>query len=167
MRHRLMLALGIAAACAACSPQTPVTAAAASAPASSATVTSGASDAPYLYDLLQRPDFASAFAALAGVDPLPEWVHQGGTSTPAQHVVLEGRPLLLAAACKPHDCPSERILLLYDPHTHVMSGLFARRKPEAANESDSDDPINDEWIWLGEPDAATKTLLQQKLYSPP
>ncbi|PMQ04413.1 Inhibitor of vertebrate lysozyme [Dyella sp. AD56] len=55
---------------------------------------------------------------------------------------LVRRRLLLAAACKPHDCPPERILILYDESTRAMSGLFARRKPCAANNADSNDPAN-------------------------
>jgi hypothetical protein len=168
MPYRFIVALGIAVTCAACSQKQEAQVAPAVASASSlhGVVSTGAGDAPYFYDLLQRPDFASAFAALAGADQLPDWTHQGGTSTPAQRVELEGRSPLLATACKPHDCPSERILVLYDENTHAMGGLFARRKPGASNDVDSNDPVNDEWIWLGAPDEAAKKLLQQKLYSP-
>nr|WP_233176445.1 Ivy family c-type lysozyme inhibitor [Dyella sp. ASV24] len=80
--------------------------------------------------------------------------------------MLDGHTLLLAAACKPHDCPSERILILYDESTHAMSGLFARRKPSAASDADSNDPANDDLTWLGSPDQRTKGLLQDMLYSP-
>jgi hypothetical protein len=119
----------------------------------------------YLYDLLQRRDFASAFAALTGTEQLPDWPHQGGTSTPAQRVVLNGRTQWLVAACKPHDCPSERILVLYDETTHAMSGVFARRKLGAASDVDSNDEANDDLIWLGAPDEAAKQFLRRKLYS--
>nr|WP_283256065.1 Ivy family c-type lysozyme inhibitor [Dyella humicola] len=114
---------------------------------------------------MQRRDFAAAFAALSGADQLPEWPRQGGTSTPAQHVELNGRQLWLVTACKPHDCPSERILVLYDESTHVMSGVFARRKPGVADDVDSNDAANDDLTWLGAPDQAAKGLLLGKLYS--
>jgi hypothetical protein len=172
VHHRLIFVLGLVAACTACSPPQgqaviPPASAATAAPAPAA----GTADAPiskgpvYLSDLLRHRNFASAFAALLAADQLPDWPAQGGTSAPAQHVVVNGHPLWLVAACKPHDCPSERLLLLYDESTHAMSGVFARRKSGVANDVDSNDEANDELIWLGAPDEAAKQLLRGKLYS--
>ena len=177
MRHRFIFAMGVAVACSACSAPQGQAAISPAAAATSAVV--GAAPAPaavaaepaipdgpmYLYDLLQRRDFASAFAAMAGAEQLPDWPHQGGTSTPAQRVVLNGRAQWLVAACKPHDCPSERILVIYDENTHAMSAVFARRKAGSANDVDSNDEANDDLIWLGTPDEAAKKLLRGKLYS--
>lgn len=174
MDYRYVAMLGFVLACAACSQQpegkTAVAAAPpATGPASAPALASSASNASgltYLYDLMQRPDFSTAFAALYGSDQLPAWASQGGVATPAQQVSVGGRTQLLASACKPHDCPSERILILYDENTHAMSGLFARRKANALNDADSNDPANDDLLWLGSPDEASKQLLQRKLYSP-
>lgn len=174
MHHRFIIALGMALTCAACSQQHDGNAPSASAPTTAATssvpklatTSSSPSGLTYLYDLMQRPDFSTAFAALSGADQLPPWAKQGGVATPAQQVLVNGHTLLLATACKPHDCPSERILILYDESTHAMSGLFARRKPHAVNNARSNDPANDDVIWLGSPDGASKALLQHKLYSP-
>ena len=175
MQHRVIIALAMAVACAACSQQhegnasptgSTLPAAGASSGPALATTTTTPSGLTYLYDLMQRPDFSTAFAALSGADQLPAWAKQGGVATPAQQVIVDGHTLLLATACKPHDCPSERILILYDEGTHAMSGLFARRKPNATNNADSNDPGNDDLIWLGAPDEASKQLLQHKLYSP-
>jgi len=175
MRHRFIIAVGITLICAACSQQhdsnapstgnKPAPAATSPVPAL-ATTSATPSGLTYLYDLMQRPDFSTAFAALSGADQLPAWAKQGGVATPAQQVQVDGHTLLLATACKPHDCPSERILILYDESTHAMSGLFARRKPNAADNADSNDPANDDLIWLGAPDEASKLLLQHKLYAP-
>lgn len=134
---------------------------------SAATAASAATPAaagPYLFDLLQQGDFAAAFHALKGARELPEWTLQGGTSTPAQKVTLDGKSLLAVAGCKPHDCPSERIVLLYDEKTHAMSGVFARRQGEAP--ADVSDGSNDQLSWLGEPDDAAKDALKKKLYYP-
>lgn len=119
---------------------------------------------PYLFDLLQQPDFAAAFQALAGGKDLPEWTRQGGTSTPAQKVTVDGKTLQAASGCKPHDCPSERIVLLYDEKTHGMWGVFARRQGEAP--ADVSDSSNDQLIWLGEPDDQLKDALKKRLYYP-
>ncbi|MGO4700077.1 Ivy family c-type lysozyme inhibitor [Dyella sp. 2RAB6] len=132
--------------------------------ASASSTTAPAADGPYLFDLLQRPDFAAAFQALGGAKDLPEWTQQGGTSTPAQKVAVDGKSLLAAGGCKPHDCPSERIVLLYDEKTHAMWGVFARRQGEAP--VDVSDGSNDQLSWLGEPSDATKDELKKKLYYP-
>ncbi|WP_114240089.1 Ivy family c-type lysozyme inhibitor [Dyella sp. C9] len=182
MLHRSIIAAGLLLLCVACSRQPDDGAGHAPAKAATATIavastvplpaptlaTSSSTPGGLLYftDLLQRPDFSSAFAALSGAEQLPSWTSQGGTSTPVERVQLSGRAQLLATACKPHDCPSERILLLYDEQTHAMAGLFARRKPGAREEVDSNDPANDDLIWLGAPDEPTRKLLQQSLYSP-
>lgn len=173
MRHRSIVVLSLLLACTACSQQhegNAPTSGAPSAPSTAAPALATTSSTPsgltYLYDLMQRPDFSTAFAALSGADQLPAWAKQGGVATPAQQVVLDGHTLLLAAACKLHDCPSERILILYDESTHAMSGLFARRKPSAANDADSNDPANDDLLWLGSPDPRSKQLLHHMLYSP-
>lgn len=79
MRGRFILALGIAVACAACSQQHESdVSSAATPPAAAASATSHApvlattSSSPgrltYLYDLMQRPDFSTAFEALSGAD---------------------------------------------------------------------------------------------------
>ena len=177
MEHRYVALLGFVLACTACSqhPEDKTSAAAAAPPAAApastsapalATSASSPSGLTYLYDLMQRPDFSTAFAALYGGDQLPAWASQGGVATPAQQVSVNGHTQLLATACKPHDCPSERILILYDENTHAMSGLFARRKANALNDADSNDPANDDLLWLGSPDEASKELLRRKLYSP-
>ena len=88
MDHRFIVMLGFVVVCAACSQKhedaTP--AAAATAPTSApalATTTTNASGLTYLYDLMQRPDFSTAFAALSNADQLPPWASQGGVATPA------------------------------------------------------------------------------------
>lgn len=173
MDYRYVVMLGFVLACGACSQQPEGKTAAAAPPGPAATAVpalatsaSNPSSLTYLYDLMQRPDFATAFAALYGGDQLPAWASQGGVATPAQQVIVGGRTQLLATACKPHDCPAERILILYDESTHAMSGLFARRKANALNDADSNDPANDDLLWLGSPDEASKELLRRKLYSP-
>jgi hypothetical protein len=120
---------------------------------------------PYLFDLLQRPDYSKAFEGMAGAEQLPDWARLGGTSTPVQKVTIEGRAMLVANGCKPHDCPTERIVLLFDEKSHTLWGLFARR-PAGKVPVDMSDSTNDELTWLGEPDEAMQALLKKKLYSP-
>ncbi|MDG2537579.1 Ivy family c-type lysozyme inhibitor [Dyella jiangningensis] len=118
----------------------------------------------YFYGLLQRPDFSLAFAAMPGTGELPAWTRHDERSTPALKVEVGGREQWLAVACKPHDCPTERILVLYDAQAHAMTGLFARRKLDAMDLG-RDDPTNDELTWLGLPDDETKQFLHERMYS--
>src|SRR5699024_3355115 len=113
-------------------PRDPAQRAAVSTPAATATtpdsdgmkVTGSEPSRQYLHDLMQQPDFAVAFASMDGADKLPSWVSKGGTSTPAKRVVVDSQSLLEAQACKPHDCPSQKIVLLYDDENHGMQGVL-------------------------------------------
>lgn len=127
---------------------------------SAATVSSAEEAAPYLFDLLKRADFAAAFKALAGAKRLPAWTGDGGTSTPAEQISVDGKTLLAAQGCKPHDCGTERLALAYDEKTHHMWGVFARARSAQPDVSES----NDELTWLGQPDDATKAALKRLLY---
>lgn len=134
-----------------------------------ATTTASVGDAGeaqvYLFDLLQRPDFAKALQALPGAQALPDWVGKGGTATPVQTVQVDGKPMLLASACKPHNCPSERVALLYDSQNHAMWGLFAQRPDSVPATVDPADDSRDKLSWLGAPDAPRKALLHEALYT--
>ncbi|MDO1527476.1 Ivy family c-type lysozyme inhibitor [Fulvimonas sp. R45] len=163
-------------ACAACSPQgappaAPADDASAAMPAPAGTSASASHGAAspgaaqvYLFDLLKRPDFASALDDLAGARALPAWVRGGGTATPARTVQVEGRPMLLASACKPHDCPGERVALLYDAAGHAMWGLYAQRPADLSPPVDPDDDSHDTLTWLGHPDPQRQQLLHDALY---
>lgn len=119
----------------------------------------------YLFDLLQQADFAKALDALHGAQSLPAWVRQGGTATPVRNIRVGGRSMSLATACKPHDCPTERVALLYDPQSHAMWGLFAQRAENLPPAVDPRDSSQDKLAWLGEPDAAQRELLRNALYA--
>jgi hypothetical protein len=163
MTSRAVLLLAFSMSMAACSPQRdqaadPVREAAAAVPSLDKSGTL------YFYGLLQRPDFSLAFAAMSGTSQLPAWTRHDERSTPALRVEVAGHERWLAVACKPHDCPTERILVLYDAQAHEMTGLFARRKVDAMDLT-GNDPTKDELTWLGVPDDETKRFLHERMYS--
>ena len=120
---------------------------------------------PYLSDLLERADFAIAFEALAGINALPAWTRDGGTAAPAKDMRADGRTLLVAHGCKPHDCATERLVLAYDEKSHAMWGVFARARRDRSDLDDGGaDESRDELTWLGRPDAKIKAALKQWLY---
>ncbi|MBU6492221.1 MAG: hypothetical protein KGQ45_05560 [Burkholderiales bacterium] len=117
---------------------------------------------PYLHDLLKMPMFADAYRQLIASAGLPGWVRTGGTSTPAQRIQINGKPWLLAESCKPHDCPSEHIHVLFEPRSDTMVGMFVR-DPGAAPQASKHHEDKTELIWLGAPDGQMKNALLHAL----
>ncbi|MBU9337251.1 C-lysozyme inhibitor [Burkholderia multivorans] len=66
--------------------------------------------------------------------PLPAWTIRSGTESPAVTVSLEGHDVYVMTACKPHDCSSERIAVLYDPKKRAMCGVLSTVSPKASVE---------------------------------
>ncbi len=122
----------------------------------------GEASGPYLHDLLKMPIFADAYRQLIAGAALPEWVRTGGTSTPAQRVQVNGKPWLLTESCKPHDCPSEHVHVLFEPRSNTMVGMFVR-DPGAAPQASMHHEDKTELIWLGAPDGQMKNALLHAL----
>ncbi|EGA4345108.1 Ivy family C-type lysozyme inhibitor, partial [Escherichia coli] len=53
------------------------------------------------------------------------WVMKGGTYTPAQTVTLGDETYQVMSACKPHDCGSQRIAVMWSEKSNQMTGLFS------------------------------------------
>lgn len=107
---------------------------------------------PSLDAILQRGDFAQAFAAINGAASLPAWVAHAGSATPSERVTIDGKPMWLVQTCGDADCQSGQLLLLVDPAAHAMHGLFV------ANSGGSGASVQ-KLTWLGTPDAAQQALL--------
>ncbi len=56
---------------------------------------------------------------------LPARVMKGGTYTPAQTVTLGDETYQVMSACKPHDCGSQRIAVMWSEKSNQMTGLFS------------------------------------------
>lgn len=123
-----------------------------------------AGDEIYLRDLLQEPEFAQAFDAMEGGDELPDWVDEGGTATPVETLEVGGNLYLAAQACKPHNCPSERIFLLYERSGNTTEGVFVN--DPATDHADAGISDQAEFTWLGNPDDLTKEWLKEQLTTP-
>lgn len=68
----------------------------------------------------------TAFAGMVKGHTLPAWVTKGGTGTPAKTVMLGGKDYQVVSACKPHDCGSQRMAVIYTPEGKTMAGLFSQ-----------------------------------------
>lgn len=68
---------------------------------------------------------ADPFKTMIGDHSLPLWVSQGGTSSANQHVTIDGKSYTVLHSCKPHDCATESIAILYAPNSKKLAGVFS------------------------------------------
>lgn len=67
----------------------------------------------------------AAFNQMVQGHKLPARVMKGGTYTPAQTVTLGDETYQVMSACKPHDCGSQRIAVMWSEKSNQMTGLFS------------------------------------------
>ncbi|EEW5141792.1 C-lysozyme inhibitor [Escherichia coli] len=67
----------------------------------------------------------AAFNQMVQGHKLPAWVMKGGTYIPAQTVTLGDETYQVMSACKPHDCGSQRIAVMWSEKSNQMTGLFS------------------------------------------
>lgn len=95
----------------------------------------------------------AAFNTMAKGHDLPAWVRKGGVTTPPSDVKLDGSRYQVMMACKPHDCSSQRMAVIYSAKSGKMAGVL----------SDVNDKKNTEQLtWLGDDNTLTidaKTVL--------
>jgi hypothetical protein len=97
------------------------------------------------------------FSKMVEGHTLPAWVTKGGTSTGTKEVQLGENRYLVLESCKPHDCGSERIAVLYSPKLKRMMGLYSSVDEAKASE---------QLAWLNVGDAESidgKTVLYAAL----
>ena len=107
-----------------------------------------------------NPALAKSFATLtAPIANKAEWVKSYGTATPSVAVELDGQPYLLFSGCKPHDCPAETYVVLYDMKSKQMvAGAYV------VNTFKDGSAVSSTIEWLGSPNFDQTTLLGQTLY---
>lgn len=79
-------------------------------------------------------DTKAEFHKMAVNQHLPEWVTQGGTDSQGQKVNIAGNQYLVLNSCKPHNCGSERIAVLYATATKKIAGVFSSLDEKTGNE---------------------------------
>lgn len=78
----------------------------------------------------------AAFNQMVQGHKLPARVMKGGTYTPAQTVTLGDETYQVMSACKPHDCGSQRIAVMWSEKSNQMTGLFSTIDENVARETD-------------------------------
>ncbi|EHS2038784.1 Ivy family C-type lysozyme inhibitor [Salmonella enterica] len=79
-------------------------------------------------------DTKAEFQKMAANQHLPKWVTQGGTDSQGQKVNIAGNQYLVLTSCKPHDCSSQRIAVLYATATKKIAGVFSSIEEKTGNE---------------------------------
>ena len=88
-----------------------------------------AAEAPYLFDVLQKPVYRSAWEKLIKlVQPTPDWLLQfaknfDGASGQMTSLAVEGKPYELYYVCKPGDCEAHRFEIIFDADKHAFGAL--------------------------------------------
>lgn len=74
------------------------------------------------------------FQKMVANKKLPKWVTQGGTDSPGREVNIAGNKYLVLSSCKPHDCESQRIAVLYSVAKKKIAGVFSLVDEQTGNE---------------------------------
>lgn len=80
--------------------------------------------------LAANPETSTEFGKMTANHQLPEWVTDGGTHSQNQKVNIDGHPYLVLTSCKPHDCASQRMAVLYATETKKLAGVFSTAKAD-------------------------------------
>lgn len=94
-------------------------------------------------DLATNPDTKAEFQKMTGKQDLPKWITQGGTDSPSKEVEINGGKYLVLHSCKPHDCASQSIAVLYAPESKKLAGVLS---------TSSEEEMSQKLRWLNIPD---------------
>lgn len=86
-------------------------------------------------DLVLNKESSILFKNMIKKEKLPNWVTQGGTNSASKNVEIAGNNYIVFNACKPHDCMSQRIAVMYSPTTKAMSSVFSHVNDKASAET--------------------------------
>ena len=108
-------------------------------------------------DAALKAEFARITNSIAKDAP---WVKEYGTTTPAQEAELDGKRYQVFSGCKPHNCPAESYVVLYNPDKkQISAGAFV-----TTDYSSSDIASNTTIQWLGNTDLDHIRILAKYLF---
>lgn len=84
--------------------------------------------------LASAKDTKAEFHKITANQHLPKWVIQGGVESLGHKVNIVGKQYLVLTSCKPHDCGSQRIAVLYSTTTKKIAGVFSSVDEKTGNE---------------------------------
>ncbi|MBR2123579.1 MAG: hypothetical protein IJ934_00130 [Acetobacter sp.] len=104
-----------------------------------------------LEGMAHTPPFSKAYQTMM---TLPRWATlPRAVTTPAQSLVIAGKPYFMGTLCKPHSCASDQLVVIFTKDGRKAWGLFAISRGDARYE-----------MPLGEPDSAILKVLTETLH---
>ncbi len=76
--------------------------------------------------LANSADTKASFTKIIKDNHLPSWILKGATETPSKVVTLDDTQYQIITGCKPHNCLSEQIAVIYSKDKNVMGGVFSK-----------------------------------------
>ncbi|XTZ40428.1 Ivy family C-type lysozyme inhibitor [Salmonella enterica] len=86
-------------------------------------------------NLAKNETTKNGFSQMMKGHKLPDWVRNGGTVSPTHTIKLGAETYQVFSACKPHDCASERIAVIWSEKSKQMSGVFSRVDEKSSREN--------------------------------
>lgn len=112
-----------------------------------------AQDALAISKLATDQDMKAEFKKMTAKHHLPKWVTLGGTDSEGKKVDIGGNQYVVLTSCKPHECSSQRIAVIYSVAKKKIAGVFS-----SVDENTGDEKLQ----WLNIPDELSidgKTVL--------
>lgn len=115
----------------------------------------------YPADLVKtQPAIGHKFADLTGkIARKHAWVKNYGVTVPVKEITLGDETYQVLSGCKPHDCPSEKYVLLIAKTGAKGVGAFVINQFSSGIH-----PSSSKVRWLGQPDEAQVAALAQLLF---
>lgn len=98
-------------------------------------VAATAQEAPTLADLGRDAALTKAFETMAQTSELPDWLRQGMVTSPTQNAGFDGKSWLVMSGCKPHDCASHGIAVIYSPESGAMHGVLSDTSEDGSEQA--------------------------------
>jgi Inhibitor of vertebrate lysozyme (Ivy) len=95
-----------------------------------ATSAACADEAPFLFDVLQKPAYRAGWEKLMKeVQPTPDWLMQfdknrDGVAGQIATRTIDGKPYELSFVCKPQDCAGHKFEVLFEPDSRRAYGAL-------------------------------------------
>ncbi|HAU5637857.1 Ivy family C-type lysozyme inhibitor [Citrobacter amalonaticus] len=78
-----------------------------------------------LSEFATKDDTKTAISKMIKNYDLPAWVDLGGTGPEVKEVTIGNASWQVFSACKPHDCASESVAILWSEKTKTLAGVFS------------------------------------------
>ncbi len=119
----------------------------------------------YPFELVKsQPAIGKTFSKLtAPVAAKHAWIKKYGVVVPVSEVTAGNEIYQVLAGCKPHDCPSEKYVVLIAKGTGKGIGAFVVNRYASGSQA-SPNPVSSSVTWLGQPDDAQRAVLARQLF---